>query len=106
MSNSNRIETSTFSNPDSQRLYQLGWPDEPETAQVYADGRQCGGCSCFAKFNYDWGLCCCPVSRHHLETFFEHFTCPSIVDEGWESHSFFQTPEQMKSIRKLLDRER
>jgi hypothetical protein len=87
--NTNRIVTDRFSNPESEKLYREHWPDEPQTyTDLYEEGQQCGGCSFFAKFNSDWGLCCHPESRHHLETVFEHFTCPRYVHEGWGSHSF------------------
>ena len=86
--NLNRIVTDRWSNDESKRLYELKWPDDQNTRKQYEEGRQCGGCSFFAPFNYDWGLCCHTKSRHHLESVFEHFTCPMYVDEGWEAHSF------------------
>ena len=87
--NTNRIVTDRFSNPQSERIYREHWPEEPEVyTDHYEQGKQCGGCAFFAPFNADWGLCCHADSRHHLETVFEHFTCPRYVDEGWESHSF------------------
>lgn len=87
--NSNRIVTDRFSNPESQKMYQEHWSEEPETyTGLYQEGYQCGGCAFFAPFNPDWGLCCHPDSRHHLETVFEHFTCPAHVNEGWGAHSF------------------
>ena len=86
--NQNRIITDRWSNDDSKLLYQLHWPDEPALKHQYEEGQQCGGCAFFAPFNFDWGLCCHAKSRHHLETVFEHFTCGSFVNEGWESHSF------------------
>ena len=87
--NANRIMTDRFSNPQSEQMYREHWPEEPTLyTDHYAQGKQCGGCAFFAPFNADWGLCCHADSRHHLETVFEHFTCPHYVDEGWESHSF------------------
>lgn len=87
--NTNQIVTDHFSNPDSQAMYYDRWQNEPDTAEnFYYNGKQCGGCSFYAKFDADWGLCCHPDSRHQLETVFEHFTCPAYVDEGWDTHSF------------------
>jgi hypothetical protein len=90
--NSNRVITDTWSNQDSQTLYESKWPDEPATRASYEEGNQCGGCSFFAAFNEDWGLCANAKSRHHLETVFEHFTCPAFVNEGWGPHSFTCDP--------------
>ncbi len=86
--NQNQIVTRGFSNRDSEKLYRKSWPAEPRLAEQHYTGRQCGGCSFFAPFNEDWGLCCHPRSRHRLETVFEHFTCPSFQREGWGPHSF------------------
>ena len=86
--NTNRIITDRWSNDNSQRLYERQWPEEPALKRRYEEGEQCGGCSFFAPFNHDWGLCCYAASRHHLETVFEHFTCGSYVQEGWGAHSF------------------
>jgi hypothetical protein len=86
--NRNVIETETWSNHESERRYVDHWPEEPDLYTRYEDGEQCGGCSFFAPFNSDYGLCCHPESRHHLETVFEHFTCPVYVGEGWGAHSF------------------
>src|SRR6185503_3028619 len=88
MANQNHIITDTWSNPDSERLYRAEWPDEAEVRAQYYDGAQCGGCSFFAPFNLDYGLCCNSLSRHVLETVFEHFTCPRYLSEGWGAHSF------------------
>ncbi len=86
--NRNVIITNGWSNPESERLYLSKWADEPVCQALCEDGRQCGGCSFFAAFDKDWGLCCHSDSRHHLETIFEHFTCPKYVHEGWGPHSF------------------
>lgn len=86
--NINTIATDRFSNPESCDLYFAQWPDEPACESQYENGDQCGGCSFFAPFNSDYGLCAHPKSRHHLETVFEHFTCPAYVQEGWGPHSF------------------
>lgn len=86
--NRNLVATTAFSSPMSERMYRANWPDDPVARELYADGRQCGGCSFFAAFNADWGLCAHSKSRHHLETVFEHFTCPAHVNEGWGPHSF------------------
>lgn len=86
--NSNQIVTNRWSNPQSERAYAGGWPGEPDLKCKADEGDQCGGCSFFAPFNEDFGLCCHPASRHHLETVFEHFTCPAYTPEGWGPHSF------------------
>ena len=86
--NRNHIIIHGWSNEASRQLYENEWPDEPQVAQCKEDGDQCGGCSFFAKLNADWGLCCHEASRHHLETVFEHFSCPSFLREGWGPHSF------------------
>ncbi len=86
--NQNHITTTNWSNKDSEIKYREHWPGEPAVFEKYENGFQCGGCSFFAPFNLDWGLCCHAASRHHLETVFEHFTCPAYVDEGWGPHSF------------------
>jgi hypothetical protein len=86
--NANHIVTEGFSNPESEKLYRSAWPGEPQLKRQCEDGGQCGGCAWFAPFNADWGLCCHPVSRHRLETVFEHFTCGSYAAEGWGPHSF------------------
>lgn len=86
--NQNQIATDGWSNDDARRLYELKWPDELKVREQYEEGQQCGGCSFFAPFTFDWGLCCHATSRHHLETVFEHFTCGSYVQEGWGAHSF------------------
>jgi len=91
--NLNQIVTTNWSNPQSEQLYQLRWPDEPDVRTACEEGQQCGGCSFFAEFNADWGLCCHAQSRHFLETVFEHFVCPSHVNEGWGPHSFSVEPE-------------
>jgi len=87
--NRNQIITSEFSNPASELMLDQGWPGEPELKDRAENrGEQCGACSFFAPFNEDYGLCCHPQSRHHLETVFEHFTCPVYEQEGWGPHSF------------------
>lgn len=77
--NRNMILVDGFSCRATEKLYQRGFPDEPELRRQYEGGFQCESCSGYAKFNADWGLCCSAKSRHHLETVFEHFTCPSYV---------------------------
>jgi hypothetical protein len=92
--NTNRIYTTGWSNRASLKLYERGWPEEPTLMAQCKPGRQCGGCSFYAKFDADFGLCCHPHSRHCLETVFEHFTCPVYVNEGWGPHSFATDPSQ------------
>jgi hypothetical protein len=85
----NTIITTDFSNPVTDEMYRNSWPGEPELKERAQErGEQCGACSFFAPFNADYGLCCHPESRHHLETVFEHFTCPVYEQEGWGPHSF------------------
>ena len=86
--NRNSIVTETWSNPESERLYAASWPAEQGLFERYQDGEQCGGCAFFAPFNADYGLCCYAKSQHHLETVFEHFTCPVFVNDGWDAHTF------------------
>lgn len=86
--NKNHIITDAFSNPESHDKYQSLWEGEADVFEYYSNGIQCGGCSFFAPFDSDWGLCCHEKSRHYLETVFEHFTCPTHVNEGWTAHSF------------------
>ena len=101
--NKNRIITRGFSNPESEKKYHSLWEDEPALRDnFYYGGRQCGGCSFYAKFDSDWGLCCHDKSRHHLETVFEHFTCSVHVNEGWGAHSFIdfnRWPELRKRLQ-------
>jgi hypothetical protein len=96
MANQNTIITTTWSNPDSEAMYRLEWPGEPDVHTQYRDGQQCGGCSFYAPFNADFGLCCNDDSRHALETVFEHFTCPVFLTEGWGAHSFGHPDEEME----------
>jgi hypothetical protein len=84
----NTVETGTWSNPESEQLYRDHWPHDAGLFERYEEGEQCGGCAFFAPFNVDFGLCCYVKSRHHLETVFEHFTCPVFVNDGWDAHSF------------------
>lgn len=91
--NENQIRARGFSNPASLSLYRQKWPDEPLLQVQYNSGCGCGACSFYAIFDMDWGLCCHPKSRHHLETVKEHFTCPSFVLEGWGPHSFDERGE-------------
>lgn len=86
--NKNVIEYGRFSNPDSEAMYRENWPADTCARRKHETGLQCGGCSFYAPFNSDWGLCCHPESCHRFETIFEHFTCPVHVNEGWEYHSF------------------
>jgi hypothetical protein len=114
--NKNRIITTGFSNDESARLHAKRWGSE-EFLNRDEFLLQCGGYSFYAEFNADYGLCCSPGSRHLTETVFEHFTCPSYVDEGWGPHSFttdvayhckcqgLPVYEQIKFILALLDQE-
>jgi hypothetical protein len=91
--NTNRIRIDGWSNQASQAIYDSKWADEPELRIQYEHGCQCGGCSFYAPFNSDWGLCCSAKSRHNLETVFEHFTCATHIGEGWGPHSFTDDKE-------------
>lgn len=86
--NTNQIKTNGFSSAESAALFDSNFATDPEARRVHESGGQCGGCSFFGPFNEDYGLCCHPDSRHRTETVFEHFTCPTYVDEGWGAHSF------------------
>ena len=91
--NRNRVLMKKFSSPESAHWYRYGWLKEPKCHEQWYHGQQCGGCSFYAEFDSDWGLCCHGKSRHFTETVFEHFTCPSFVNEGWGPHSFNENPE-------------
>lgn len=91
--NENRITVDGWSNPETKALYESQWESDKRLREQYEDGLQCGGCSFFAAFNSDWGLCCHKKSPHHLETVFEHFTCPAISAECWGPHSFTEDAE-------------
>ncbi|MDA0839532.1 MAG: hypothetical protein O3B01_20540 [Planctomycetota bacterium] len=56
--NTNIIKTDGFSSPESAALFDSGFAADPEARQVHEAGGQCGGCSFFAPFNDDYGLCC------------------------------------------------
>ena len=86
--NTNVIFTNGWSCLNSLKLFDKKWHQEPEIWGKYYMGKQCGGCSFFAKFDCDFGLCCHHKSRHFTETVFEHFTCMNHINEGWEAHSF------------------
>lgn len=86
--NRNTIITTDFSNLTTKTLYHQRWKDDPKLRHLYENGAQCGGCSFYAPFNTDYGLCCHPQSPHVMETTFEHFACLAYVDEGWGPHSF------------------
>lgn len=92
--NTNYIFTHTFSNPNTRELY-----DKCD----HVDGRiQCGGCSFYAKFNCDYGLCCLDESDYYLETVFEHFGCKKHVGEDWTNHSFEKNKMLLDYRRYLL----
>ena len=86
--NQNLISVDRWSNPATEAIYTSRFQDDPQLQVQHENGNQCGGCSFFASFSADWGLCCHAESRHHLETIFEHFTCKNFVREGWGPHSF------------------
>ena len=88
--NKNRIYTYEFSHLNTKHEYNTKIERHKSIAC------QCGGCSFFAPFNKDWGLCCFVKSRHFLETIFEHFGCTHHVDEGWGPHSFQEDREPFR----------
>ena len=91
--NKNIICVDRWSNPETEAIYTTQFRDQPDLQRQHENGDQCGGCSFFAAFNADWGLCCHADSRHHLETVFEHFTCRTYVRECWGPHSFTKDTE-------------
>jgi hypothetical protein len=101
--NTNHLITSDWSNEASRALYKSHWENEPAVYNLYYFGFQCGSCSFYAQFNTDWGLCCNAQSRHHLETTFEHLTCPSHVNEGWGPHSFTSDKDRHCKCEELRD---
>ncbi len=88
MMNTNKITITGFSNPETKEIYEQNWNGDASLKQQYENGEQCGGCSFFAEFNEDYGLCCNKDSRQLTETVFEHFTCSAYAGEGWGPHSF------------------
>ncbi|HBM15847.1 MAG TPA: hypothetical protein DD381_05845 [Lentisphaeria bacterium] len=86
--NTNKILTFGFSNRVTY------WEYEKKHAKYGWIEFQCGGCSFFAPFNCDYGLCCYTKSRFFKETVFEHFGCEKYIHEGWGKHSFNETPER------------
>lgn len=74
--NQNVIVVGGFSNPASLKLYNLQWPNEPKILQKYMQGHQCSGCTYFAKFNSDYGLCCSPRSRIDWKPFLSTLVVP------------------------------
>jgi hypothetical protein len=89
----NRIKDDSWSDPRTKKMYLDRFPGEPELHRQADDGQQCGGCSFFAPFGLDFGLCAHGDSRHYLETVFEHFTCGVHVPECWTHSSFIMNPE-------------
>jgi hypothetical protein len=100
----NLIHTDDFSNPKSKEAYMKGFPDNPLLAKMVRDDcKQCGGCSCFAPLNGDYGICCNSHSPHFKETVFEHFGCERTVQEGWGAHSFCETETERELKAKFDD---
>lgn len=91
--NKNKIITDDFSSEESKHLYETEYAENEALRIAYKQGYQCGGCSFFAPFNEDYGLCCFKESKHFIETVFEHFTCSNYVNEGWGVHSFTTSEE-------------
>ena len=99
--NSNMVHTDSFSNQAAYKMCHTDWPNDPISRKLYHDGFQCGGCSFYAVFNKDWGLCCHHKSLHFTETVFEHFTCAVHVAEGWSHHSFSEKREDHGRCRNI-----
>ena len=98
----NHITTDDFSNPETKKLYLSRYEGNPVLQkQMCEDCSQCGGCSCFAPLNGDYGVCCSSKSKHHLETVFEHFSCEATVQEGWGAHSFHETHEEQTMMQQF-----
>lgn len=109
----NKITDDDWSNQRTKKMYLNRFPDEPDLKRkAFDDCHQCGGCSFFAPFNLDFGLCAHPDSRHYCETVFEHFTCGDHIAECWLHSSFAMNPEigsccddQLRSeIKKLSEK--
>ena len=100
MSNTNHIITNDFSNPETKALYVDGYSQNKALhQQMTEDCLQCGGCSCFAPLNADYGICCNRLSPYHLETIIEHFSCEKIVNEGWGTHSFSEDKASLDRLK-------
>jgi hypothetical protein len=91
--NTNSINTKGFSSKESEASYRSGFAADAIARGFYENGRQCGGCSFYAPFNEDYGLCCFQKSAHFTETVLEHFTCAAHVSEDWGPHSFSENSE-------------
>lgn len=73
--NRNEIVTDGFSNPISEAAYFSDYRQEPRLRILPA---QCFQCRFYVELNADYGLCGNKLSRHWLETMFEHAKCMSF----------------------------